>query len=249
MSGGLNVGRSNRESPPHIFLPQTNITIVLTMVDFTDPHTNLLLEDFILDYIAKSNASINVIRFWRNSECLVAGPRRSKHYGWYREDVAMKMGIRVFTRSTAGGVVFHDLGNLNWSFYIKTEKTLFIPPLEIFKSAASIICHVLKRLGANAYFTPPNRIDVNGRKISGMAARSSSNALLVHGTLLFETDLDKLNKLCIPPPNCPPVTNLRKVNKRLTIQDFIIAFCEYLKSSGYELLVFDIVSKSPKFNV
>ena len=229
--------------------PRKNNIIVLIMVDYIDPHTNLILEDKILDYIARSGNSSTIIRFWRNSECLVAGPRRSRHYGWYREDVAEKMGIRVFTRSTAGGVVFHDLGNLNWSFYLKKQTPTFIPPVAVFKSAASVICDVLKRFKINASFTPPNRIDANGRKISGMAARSSHNATLIHGTLLFNTNLDKLNTLCIPPPGCPPVTNLRDIERRLTIKGFIQGFYEYLKACGYDVMVFDIVSKSHKFNI
>ena len=245
MSGELNVEKNNNPT----FFPRENPVIVLIMVDFTDPRINLILEDEILDFVAKNNTPLSVIRFWRNSECLVAGPRKSKHYGWYREDVAEKMGIKTFTRSTAGGVVFHDLGNLNWSFYIKKENKSFISPLEAFKSAALIICNILNEFNINAYFTPPNRIDVNGYKVSGMAARSTLDAILVHGTLLFRTNLDKLNKLCIPPPSCPPVANLCEINRELTIQKFILSFCKYLKSSGYKLMVMDVVSKSLKFNV
>ncbi|HIQ30454.1 MAG TPA: lipoate--protein ligase family protein [Candidatus Caldiarchaeum subterraneum] len=238
MSGELNVEKNRYSTSLDSFFPRESIVIILDMVDFTNPALNLALEDEILEFIAKSSSPLSVVRFWRNSECLVAGPRKSRYYGWYREDMARKMNVKIFTRSTGGGVVFHDLGNLNWSFYIKKEQKSFTPPLEIFKSAALMICNVLnKKYNVNACFAPPNRIDVNGYKISGMAARSTSNAILVHGTLLFRTDLDKLDKLCIPPPDCPPVTNLCYINSELTIDKFIFHFYENLKSYGYRLLV------------
>lgn len=227
----------NSLSQLYSFFPPEKPIIVLLMMDFNDPCVNLWLEDKILEYVAENTEITTIVRFWRNTECLVAGPRRSSHYGWYREEAAERMGVKIFTRSTAGGVVFHDLGNLNWSFYVKTGKTSFVSPISFFKSAAYLVCSVLRRFDVNANFTPPNRIDVDGYKVSGMAAHLTYNAALIHGTLLFNTNLKKLNELCIPPSGCPPVTNLCEINQKLTMQNFISHFCTYLRSQDYKVMV------------
>ena len=110
-------------------------------------------------------------------------------------------------RSTGGGVVYQDEGNLNWSFYFRTEGS-FISPTKLFGLGSKYLIEALGNLGVEAVFSAPNRIDAHGRKISGMAARSTKNTALVHGTLLLSSDLDKLNRLCIPPPGSPLVANL-----------------------------------------
>jgi len=240
MNGVLSVEENSEEIIPYPIFSRKKTMLIILMLDFLKPEINLALEDKILEFVTENEEIQTVIRFWRNQECLVKGMRKDNHYGWYREEMVKKLKINVFTRSTPGGVVFHDPGNLNWSFYIKKQTPTFIPPIYLFKSAAQVICDVLKKLGIKAYFASPNRIEFNGYKISGMAARSSINSLLVHGTLLFNTNIDKLTKLCIPPPNSPPVINICEINNSLRIMDFVDCFCDHLKKCGYQTIVFKL---------
>ena len=144
------------------------------------------------------------------------------------------MGVRVIERATGGGVVYHDEGNLNWSFFLSYSGRL-LSPTKMFEQTSEHIVRALANLDVHAEFSPPNRIDVQGRKVSGMAARSTPRAHLVHGTLLLRADLEKLNRLCIPPPGCPPVANLGEWIPEIHPLRVVRAVVEELKNAGYEV--------------
>ncbi len=172
----------------------------------TDPVRNLAREEELFELV-DGGALPELVRFWVNTECLVRGKARSAKYGWYNEEMAKKMGIPVIMRETGGGVVYHDEGNLNWSLFLRTSG-VFLSPTKAFDQGSKYMVRALQKLGVPARFSPPNRIDASDRKVSGMAAKYSVHTLLVHGTLLLNSDLEKLNQLCIPPDGCPPVSNL-----------------------------------------
>jgi lipoate-protein ligase A len=196
-----------------------------------DPARNLAREEMLFRKV-DSRAFPEVVRFWVDSECLVRGKARNRRYGWYHEKLAEELGVQVLERSTGGGVVYHDEGNLNWSLYFRTEGS-FISPTKLFGLGSNYIIEALRHLGVEAVFSAPNRIDAHGRKISGMAARSTKNTALVHGTLLLESDLEKLNRLCIPPKGSPPVANITEWKRDISARKVIGTVLEVLKESGY----------------
>ena len=206
-----------------------------------DPASNLTRET---ELFAKVEGGVlpEVARFWINSECLVRGEARSAKYGWYREEVAARMEIPVLTRSTGGGVVFHDEGNLNWSFFLRNSGP-FPSPTAAFDAGSGYIVKALERQGIRAKFSPPNRIDVSGRKVSGMAARFTVQTILVHGTLLIHSNLEKLNALCIPPVGCPPVSNLIEWRSHIDADSVVDSVVAVLKDSGFLVRIADTISR------
>lgn len=197
-----------------------------------DPAMNIAREEEFFQGVERGSREL--LRFWVNSECLVRGRTKNAKYGWYNEELAQRMGVPVFERSTGGGVVYNDEGNLNWSLFLKRSGA-FQSPTRMFGEASGHLIEALGRLGVRAQFSPPNRIDVSNRKVSGMAARSTSRALLVHGTLLLNSDLRKLNMLCIPPAGCPPVSNLNEWVEGIAGRDVVDAFVAGLRDSGYRI--------------
>ena len=194
-----------------------------------DPTNNLALEE---DLFGKfEDGGTEIVRFWVDSECLVRGRARNPKYGWYDEDLARRWQIRVLERSTGGGVVYHDEGNLNWSFFLRNTGRL-LSPTQMFEGASKCVIGALGELGVKADFAPPNRIDVGGFKVSGMAARSTPTARLVHGTLLVDSDLEKLNRLCLPPDGCPPVANIRRWAGSVGVVDVVRAFVKTFRAEG-----------------
>ena len=206
-----------------------------------DPASNLISEAELFAKV-DGGALPEVARFWVNSECLVRGEAKSPKYGWYREDVAAKMKIPVLTRSTGGGVVFHDEGNLNWSFFLRNSGP-FLSPTAVFDAGSKYIVKALESNGIHAEFSPPNRIDVSGRKVSGMAARFTVRTMLVHGTLLIDSDLEKLNSLCVPPAGCPPVSNLTEWTSHINAAAVVDSVTAVLKDSGFQVRVVDSISR------
>jgi lipoate---protein ligase len=195
-----------------------------------DPVKNLIREEELFLKVERRELPA-FVRFWMNSECLVRGRVRSAKYGWYNEPLAREMGIQVVERSTGGGVVYQDEGNLNWSVFLRNPGP-FPSPAAMFERASAYMVRTLERLGVEARFASPNRIDVFDRKVSGMAARSTSLAALVHGTLLLDSNLDRLNRLCLPPAGCPPVANVCEWKEGIDAQSVASAFSGVLKDSG-----------------
>lgn len=207
-------------------IPQRAIRVIISQT--RNPELNLAKEKAIF-FEVENRISPDILFFWINDECLVAGQIKSEKYGWYNEKLAEEMKIPVYKRFTGGGVVYHDLGNLNWSFFVRTDGG-FRSPEKIFREYSRFIIESLKQLGLDAYFALPNRIEVAGKKVSGMAARSGLKCLLVHGTLLLNSNLGKLNLLCIPPPNGPEVANLS----------------QWLPNINYDMVIKEIVSTVQK---
>ena len=207
--------------------------ILLHFDQTRDPALNLKREADLFGRV-DSGALPELARFWVNSECLVRGEARSAKYGWFRKDVAERMKIPVLTRSTGGGVVFHDQGNLNWSFFLRSSGP-FLSPTAAFDMGSKYVVKALEGRRIDARFSPPNRIDVSGRKVSGMAARFTVRTILVHGTLLIDSDLAKLNALCVPPAGCPPVANLTEWTKDINVESMVDSIAAVLIESGFQV--------------
>ncbi len=198
----------------------------------TNPADNLALEAQLFED-AEYRGTQNTLLFYVDSPCLVKGSHRSPSYGWYNEQLAAQLGVPVYQRITGGGVVYHDYGNLNWCLVVRTvQRTL--SPKEVFGEGSKYIVEALRSLGIKAYFSAPNRLDVNGHKVSGMAAYSGLKALLIHGTLLIQSDLELINRICVPPAGCPSVAN---INEYLEVYPSQVAeaVCQALLDAGYRL--------------
>jgi len=161
-----------------------------------DPPLNLALEEALL-LEANGDQEKETLRLWRNLNCIVLG-RREDVAREVNLDAAAKHGTRIIRRFTAGGTVYQDLGNLNWTLVFHRDKGVFARwscLREMFEVVSKPLVEALREIGADAKFQAPNSISVQGKKISGMAAYLKSKAALCHGTLLVTTDLVRLEAL------------------------------------------------------
>lgn len=148
-----------------------------------DPFYNLAFEEYILCHRRKGNYLI----LWQNENTIVVG-RYQNTKAEIDAAFVEAHNIHVVRRATGGGAVYHDLGNLNYSFITDVEsaeqitKEKFITP----------IVSALQELGLSAEASGRNDILVDGRKVSGTAQRLEKGRLLHHGTLLFDADLTVL---------------------------------------------------------
>jgi len=148
-----------------------------------DPYVNLGVEELLLETCPK-----NTLRFylWQNAHTVVIG--KNQHA---QSEVAITKllddGGRLARRSSGGGAVYHDLGNVNFTFILE-EKDYDV------QKQMNVIARALGKLGFDAKVSGRNDIEINGAKVSGNAFLKRDGFGLHHGTILFNVDKEKLGK-------------------------------------------------------
>jgi len=150
----------------------------------TDPYFNIAAEEYLLKQVKE-----DCFMLWVNEPSIIIG----KHQNAFAEinrSYVKKNDIPVIRRITGGGTVFHDPGNLNFSFISRGEREKLVD----FRRFTQPIIDFLNSLGIPARFEGKNDIRVNGFKISGNAEHVYKDRVLHHGTLLYSAQLGRLNK-------------------------------------------------------
>ena len=144
-----------------------------------DPCYNLALEQYVLEHRREGDW----LMLWQNRNTVVVGLNQNTAEE-INASFVEEHGITVVRRMTGGGAVYHDLGNLNYSFIqdVGNAEELTIGRF------TEPVCRALAALGVQASVSGRNDILVNGKKISGVAQRIVGGRILHHGTLLFDSD-------------------------------------------------------------
>ncbi len=144
-----------------------------------DPCYNLALEQYILE----NRREGDWLFLWQNANTIVIGLNQNTAEE-INASFVEEHGITVVRRMTGGGAVYHDLGNLNYSFICDTGNA---EELTI-RRFTEPVCRALAAMGVDAETSGRNDILVDGKKVSGVAQRIANGRILHHGTLLFDSD-------------------------------------------------------------
>ncbi|WP_338753520.1 lipoate--protein ligase [Bacillus sp. FJAT-52991] len=150
----------------------------------TDPRINLAIEEYAVKHL---NINETYLLFYINEPSIIIG----KNQNTIEEvniDYVEKEGIHIVRRLSGGGAVYHDLGNLNFSFITKDDGDSF----HNFLKFTEPVITALNKLGVQAELSGRNDILANGFKISGNAQFSTKGRMFSHGTLLFNTNMDEV---------------------------------------------------------
>lgn len=150
----------------------------------TDARLNLATEEYI---VRNFSADHDYLLFYINAPSIIIGRNQNTLEEVNQEYVAQK-DIKVVRRVSGGGAVYHDLGNLNFSFITNHNTANF----NNFKNFTTPVIKVLNDLGVKAELTGRNDIQVGDQKISGTAQFSTGKRMISHGTLLLSTDLGEV---------------------------------------------------------
>lgn len=148
------------------------------------PAFNIATEEYLL-----KNKSEDCFYLYINNPSIIIG----KHQNSMAEidiDYVKENNIELIRRLSGGGAVFHDPGNLNFTFIKTNEKNKDVD----FRKYTQPILEVLNHLGIEAIFEGRNDLTIKGKKFSGNAKHVYQDKVLQHGTLLFSSKLPDLSK-------------------------------------------------------
>lgn len=145
----------------------------------TDPYFNIATDEYIFKHINE-----DCFMLWRNDNAIIVG----KHQNTLAEinlDYVKEKDIKVVRRLSGGGAVYHDLGNLNFTFTRTSDNEDMVD----FRRYTKPILEVLQGLGIDAKFEGRNDLTIEGKKFSGNAEHVFKNKVMHHGTLLFSSEI------------------------------------------------------------
>lgn len=150
-----------------------------------DPYYNLAVEEYLLN-----NSTEDIFMIWQNDPVVVIGKNQNA-YAEVNLAYAKENDIRVCRRITGGGAVYHDLGNVNYTFITSTEKAQALN----YEYFTRPIIDALSFFGLDCKLSGRNDLECQGKKFSGNAQYSSKGRILHHGTLLFNADLSVMSSV------------------------------------------------------
>ncbi len=175
----------------------------------TDPAMNLALEEALFNSLEEG--APGWLLLWQNAPSVIVG----RHQNTAEEiDCARAgaQGIPVVRRMTGGGAVYHDLGNLNFSFLAFRKEAGRID----FSAWLKPVAEALSGLGAEVSVTGRNDLEIAGRKISGSAQRLQNGRVLHHGTILVNPDFGAMSAMLNPDPAKYASKGVASVRARVT---------------------------------
>lgn len=157
----------------------------ITYIESTqyDPYWNLALEEYLLMHCEKQE---HILYLWQNARTIVAG-RNQNVWKECKTAELKRDGGHVARRLSGGGAVYHDLGNLNFTFVAQKEGYDLDKQMEV-------ILRAVRKLGAPAERSGRNDILADGGKISGNAYYETDGRCYHHGTLMVDVNLEELTK-------------------------------------------------------
>lgn len=203
----------------------------------TNPFFNLALDEYAMKHI---DVDEDFFFLWQNEPSVIVGNNQNTVEEINQEFID-KNHVHVARRVSGGGAVYHDFGNLNFTFVIKVDE----PGKVNYKKYVQPVIDALASMGVVAEASGRNDILIDGLKISGNAQRMANGRLMHHGTLMFDVEVeDMVKSLNVAPDKIiskgvksvrSRVTNIKEhLPEGTTLQEFWDALQYYLSNEGQD---------------
>lgn len=179
----------------------------------TNPYYNMAFDEYCLESLPIDEP---VFFLWQNRPAVIVGYNQEVNTE-VNLDYLKEKGIDLVRRVTGGGAVYHDLENLNYTIVGRSEDLERDYP-----EYAALMMKALQALGVPATLSGRNDILVDGKKVSGFAKRVCKDRLMVHGTLMYNVDVDVLTHVLNPSTTKLQSKGIASVRSRVT------NLCNYL---------------------
>ena len=180
--------------------------MLLIYNDSTNPAYNLAMEEYLL-----TRKREDIAMLWRNDNAVIIGRNQNAVEELNLEFIREK-NVTVIRRMTGGGAVFHDLGNVNFTFIEPNQEDSF----NNYARFTRPICGYLNTLGVDAQLSGRNDLTVEGMKISGNAQTVKNGRIMHHGTLLFSANMSDLAGALKPRPIKIESKGIKSIRSRVT---------------------------------
>ena len=174
----------------------------------TDPSYNLAMEQYVFDCLPRDRM---YFMLWQNDNAIIVGKYQNT-ISEINEEAVRERGIRVVRRLSGGGAVYHDMGNLNFTFITDAggsgtlDMKLFCEP----------VVRTLAALGVRAEVNGRNDITIDGKKFSGNSQYLRQGRVMHHGTIMFDSDLSVVGEALRVDPTKIQTKGIRSVRSRVT---------------------------------
>lgn len=179
----------------------------------TDVYYNMAFDEYALEQLTLDEP---LFYLWQNRPAVIIGLNQNA-YAEVDIDYLNQHDITLARRITGGGAVYHDLGNLNYTIVGRSSDFERDYP-----EYARHILQALQTLGVQAELSGRNDILVDGRKVSGYAKRVYKDRLMVHGTLMFDVNIERLTRALTPPTDKLSTKGIASVKSRVAnLKDYL----------------------------
>ncbi|SDN83686.1 lipoate-protein ligase A [Paenibacillus sp. yr247] len=195
----------------------------------TDPRINLAIEEYVLRHLPNQES---YLLFYINEPSIIIGKNQNT-LEEINPEYVKENHLHVVRRLSGGGAVYHDLGNLNFSFITQDDGNSF----HNFQKFTEPVVKALRQLGVEAALTGRNDIQVGERKISGNAQFATKGRMFSHGTLLFDSEIENVVSALKVSPDKIQSKGIKSIRSRvanivefleksITIEDFRMKLLE-----------------------
>lgn len=186
--------------------------------DNTDPYYVTAVDEAI-SLARKAKKASNTLHFYRRKPAAVSVGRSRKIQDDVNVDECLKNNVKIVRRTTGGGTIFTDKDCLIYSLVFDRKDAALSSSQKIFEKICNSLITALKIYDIDAVYKPPNDILLNRKKISGSAQIIKENIVLIHGTILIDSDLELMNKVLKQSKQAYVSTIHREINQILSIND------------------------------
>ena len=190
-----------------------------------DPHYNLAVEQYLMESVKEGQC---ILYLWQNANTVVIG-RNQNPWKECRTTLLEEEGGHLARRLSGGGAVYHDLGNLNFTFLMPQSEYDLDRQLEVIRQGAAL-------MGIKAEKNGRNDVTAEGRKFSGNAFYKNGKQAYHHGTLLVDVDMSRMSRYLSPSKAKlqskgvdsvrSRVVNLKELNPELTVDSLADAMAQ-----------------------